>query len=136
MATEENSFAERLAYACWLFFGLHGSEPSQTEMAARVKRAQPTVREWFAREKPPIDWEVHAPLADYLGVPEGWLIRNVQPPPEPLLWAWWLGRKRGVVVLDAETQARLLDEMEPEFEALLRKQARTQKQVSGGREGR
>lgn len=94
---QESTFAERLAFACWLFYGLTGDAPSQTAMAEQVGRAQPSVREWFAREKPPADWEVHAPLAGYLGVSEAWLIRNAEGPPEPDLWKWWTGKRRATV---------------------------------------
>jgi hypothetical protein len=93
VSTDEGSFAERLAYAGWLFYGLTGEAPSQTTLAEQVGRAQPTVREWFDRDEPPSDYRVHSPLAAYYGVPESWLVRNVGPAPEPVLWDWWMGKR-------------------------------------------
>lgn len=95
MSSGAATFAERFAYARWLYHGLHGSEPKQTAIAERVGRKQPTVREWYDRAEPPADYKVHEPLCVYLGVSEDWLIHNGGHPPEPVLWRWWIARRRG-----------------------------------------
>lgn len=90
----EPSFGERFAYARWLYHGIVGHEPSQAAIGKRVGRAQPSVAEWYDRTDPPAHWEVHGPLADYLKVPQPWLIHGSGEPPEPVLWKWWIEQSR------------------------------------------
>lgn len=90
------TFAERLAYALLLFYWRRGRELSQKALAEAVSRTGPTVAEWYDRAEPPKDWQVHAPMARVLDVPESWLIRGQGDPPRPHLWTEWLAERRAV----------------------------------------
>lgn len=106
--TEGPGFGDRFAYARWLLHGRKGQAPEQTAVAKAVGRSQPTVAEWYGRTEPPKDYQIHKPLAEYLGVEKDWLIEGAGRPPEPALWAWWLGRRAEVLLrLTAERQREL-----------------------------
>lgn len=90
------TFADRLAYALLLHYWRRGSDLTQKALAEAVERAGPTVAEWYDREEPPKDWQVHAPMARALDVPESWLVRGEGDPPRPHLWEEWLKERRAV----------------------------------------
>lgn len=85
-----STFAERLGYGRWLRHLIEGEAPSHAEVGRAVDRTGQAVSGWALLEAPPSDYRVHAPLAEYLGVEERWLIRNEGPPPRPVLWREWL----------------------------------------------
>lgn len=90
------TFADRLAYALLLYYWRWGGELSQKALAEAVSRSGPTVAEWYEREDPPKDWQVHAPMARVLEVPESWLVRGQGDPPRPHLWEEWLKERRAM----------------------------------------
>lgn len=63
--------------------------PGNAEIGEAVGRTGPWVTKWAASDTPPRDFEVHEPMARFLGVEELWLFRNSGEPPEPELWAVW-----------------------------------------------
>jgi hypothetical protein len=89
-----STFAERLAYARWLYHGARGEVLSNTDIATAVKRTQPWVTKWADSDTPPRDYEVHEPLATLLGVDERWLIRGEGNPPRAELWDEWSKARR------------------------------------------
>jgi hypothetical protein len=84
-----SGFAERLAFARLLTHFRTGRCLSNTEIGAAVGRTQPWVTKWAKSATPPRDYEVHAPLAGFLGVDERWLIRGEGDAPELELWNRW-----------------------------------------------
>jgi hypothetical protein len=86
-------FGERFAYLRWYRHYLTGECPSNAEIGRVVHRTGQSVANWSALADPPVDWKVHAPLADYLGVTQDWLIRNQGDPPERDLWARWSAQR-------------------------------------------
>lgn len=91
---KQPGFAERLAYARMLVHFRTGRCLSNTEIGGAVKRTQPWVTKWARSPTPPRDFEVHRPLASFLGVEEDWLIRDEGKAPESELWEKWL-QERG-----------------------------------------
>lgn len=63
--------------------------PGNAEIGEAVGRTGPWVTKWAASDTPPRDFEVHAPMARFLGVDELWLFRSAGDAPEPELWAVW-----------------------------------------------
>jgi hypothetical protein len=87
-------FGERLGYARWLYHLVTGAAPSHAEIGREVGRTGPAVGAWMEEQEPPSDYRVHAPLAAFLGVEEGWLIRDAGEPPRAELWAAWTAERR------------------------------------------
>lgn len=67
-----------------------GECPANAEIGRAVERTGPWVTKWAKSATPPRDYEVHAPLADFLGVPRDWLIEGKGDPPRLDLWTVWL----------------------------------------------
>lgn len=109
-----STFAERLAYARWLYHGSAREALSQADIARAVKRTAGWVTKWTESDVPPRDYEVHRPLADMLRVSEAWLIRGEGDPPDPGLWATWIERRRQSPVLLDPDLDRGLTEAEEE----------------------
>lgn len=86
-------FAERLAFARVLMHFRRGRCVTNTEIGAAVERTQPWVTKWAKSATPPKDYEVHRPLAAYLGVEESWLIRGEGDPPDVDLWDRWIAMR-------------------------------------------
>jgi hypothetical protein len=83
-------FGQRFGYARWLKHLVDGTAPTHAEIGRAVGRTGPAVGAWLAESEPPSDWKVHAPLAGFLGVDEGWLVKQEGKPPRPELWREWL----------------------------------------------
>lgn len=91
----EPSFSSRFGYARWLKHLREGQAPTHAAIGDAIGgRTGQGVAKMGKAEKPPKDWEIHTPLATFLGVDELWLIRNVGEPPEPELWKVWLRYRR------------------------------------------
>lgn len=67
-----------------------GECPGNAEIARAVNRTGPWLTKWAKSAKPPRDYEVHAPLAAFLGVERDWLIDGKGEAPGGALWAAWL----------------------------------------------
>jgi hypothetical protein len=89
-------FGERFGYALWLAYLTRGKALPYAEIARAVKRTGPAVGAWLKLDEPPDDWNVHAPLADVLGVDELWLIRDQGEAPRPAFWEVWIAERRTV----------------------------------------
>lgn len=87
-------FAERFGYSRWLYHLIHGVAPAHSEIGRAVSRTGPAVYGWMDMDEPPNDYRVHAPLAEFLGVSEEWLIKNQGEPPRPDLWKAWIAERR------------------------------------------
>lgn len=96
-------FAERLAYARILVHFRLGRCITNTAIGAAVDRTQPWVTKWAKSSKPPKDFQVHEPLAAFLGVDEMWLIRGQGEPPERDLWDRWVS-SRATKLVRRETE--------------------------------
>lgn len=90
----DSTFAERLAFARVLMHFRTGEAPTNADIGRAVDRTGQWVTKWAESDTPPRDYEVHAPLAKYLAVPETWLIRDDGLPPREDLWADWLAERR------------------------------------------
>lgn len=87
--TPSTTFADRLAYARFLMHMRTGEAPSNAAVARAVGRANAWVTEIARRREAPTDYRVHRPMAEFLGVPEAWLVRAEGSVPEPELWKRW-----------------------------------------------
>lgn len=90
----QSTFALRFGFARWLKHLEAGEAPSHAEIGRAVERTGQAVSGWSAAPDPPPDWKVHEPLAAYLGVAEGWLVKNRGEPPHPELWPIWTKHRR------------------------------------------
>lgn len=90
-----SGFGSRFGYARWLYHLRTGSAPTHAEIAREVKRTGPAVSAWVEADDAPVDYRVHAPLAEFLEVDEAWLVKNAGEPPRAELWqAWRAARER------------------------------------------
>lgn len=93
----ESNFALRLGYAGWLLHLKRGEAPGFAEIGRAVTRTGQAVSAWAGADEAPTDYRVHRPLAAFLQVEEGWLIRGEGEPPRPELWkAWTVARQSDV----------------------------------------
>lgn len=92
-SVDPSGFGSRLGYARWLLHLRTGAAPSHAEIGREVGRTGPAVSGWMEDEAAPVDYRVHGPLADFLGVAEEWLIKNAGSPPRPALWKEWLAAR-------------------------------------------
>lgn len=99
-----STFWERFEYAIWIRHLRTGAAPSYVEIgrAAGGLTGQ-GVSNWKGREKPPTNYELHKPLADFFQVPQEWLISDVGDPPRPELWTIWRAER------SAPTEERTAD---------------------------
>lgn len=84
-----STFALRFGYAVWLLHLKRGDAPGFAEIGRAVTRTGQAVSAWAVAEEAPVDYRVHGPLAAFLSVEEGWLVKNVGDPPRPDLWKAW-----------------------------------------------
>jgi hypothetical protein len=84
-----SGFGSRFGYARWLYHLRAGAAPTHAEIAREVNRTGPAVSAWGDADEAPVDYRVHAPLAEFLEVDEAWLVKNVGEPPRPELWQAW-----------------------------------------------
>jgi transcriptional regulator with XRE-family HTH domain len=85
----DSSFAERLAYARWLYHLRTGSYPSNAAIAAALDVTPPWVTKWSRRADAPDSRQLGRALCQFLGVREEWLLDDAIDPPEPALWKQW-----------------------------------------------
>lgn len=91
----DSTFAERLAYARWLYPLVVGAKsPGNAEIGRHVGRKGQTLTNWMAQADPPPFHDVRKPLAQLLHVEETWLFDNSSEPPRPDLWQDWIARHR------------------------------------------
>jgi hypothetical protein len=90
-------FSERFGFARWLKHLTDGDPPGWAEIGRAVGRTGQAISGYSEEAEPPIDFRVHAALAEFLGVDERWIIRDEGQAPMPELWEVWISarRKRG-----------------------------------------
>jgi hypothetical protein len=94
-------FGVRFGYARWLYHLRTGSSPGHAEIGREIGRTGPAVSGWMDAADAPIDWRVHTPLAEFLGIDESWLVRGQGDTPRPELWEAWLAARRQAQKADA-----------------------------------
>jgi hypothetical protein len=82
-------FSVRFGYALWIQHLKRGEVPGWAEIGRAVTRTGQAVSAWATAAEAPVDYRVHAPLAEFLEVDEAWLVKNVGEPPQPDLWQTW-----------------------------------------------
>lgn len=122
------SFTDRLAYARFLVYFRTGEAPSNAALAKAAGRTGPWVTQIEDKPDPPADYRVHRPMAEFLGVPERWLIHGEGSPPEPEMFArWWAQRTGRPLTLDLPTLG------EDAYEPLNLEEPPARRRRSGGR---
>lgn len=101
MTRPRTPFRHRFGYAVWLKHLEEGEPPGYAEIGRAVVTTEKPdgytgqgVSTWARSDRPPRDFETHAPLAAALGVAEDWLIKEEGEPPRGELWETWNRARR------------------------------------------